>query len=359
MKNTKELFNITIDKPDDVSFAAAKHRFDGKAKPIDGLGDLETIICRIAAVQRTGEISLRKRAAVIMCADNGIVEEGISQSGKKVTFSVAAALGKGLSSACTLARSADVDVVPVDIGIDSDLAIPGVRNMKSVRGTGNFMKEPAMTDDETLHAIDAGIRIVKELSDEGYTVIAAGEMGIGNTTTSAAVISAFLNIDSDEVTGRGAGIDDEGLNTKKQVIKRGVELYKHSDISDTKNRAFQILKSLGGLDMAGAAGLMIGGAICHVPVILDGILTAAAALVAEGMLPGVKDYLIASHNGREKGIMPSLEYLGLRPVINGNMALGEGTGAILLFPLLDAAVDYYYKAADFRDYGMDEYKRFR
>ena len=293
-----------------------------------------------------------------MCADNGIVEEGVSQSGKEITLSVARALSNGISSACTLAKSAGVDVIPVDIGIDTDEKLEGVMDYKIANGTKNFLKEPAMSEEELCRAIETGINITKELSEQGYKLLVTGEMGIGNTTSSTAVIAAALDIDSDEITGRGAGIDDNGLSRKKEVIKKGLEKYRFDEMIDEKERAFKILQSVGGFDIAGMTGIVIGGAMYHVSIVLDGLISSTAAVIADMLVPGVRDYLIASHAGREKGNLLALDKLGLKPYMNGSMALGEGTGAIMLLPLIDTVCDFYKKAARFEDYNMEEYKRY-
>ena len=359
MLDFKSLCELTIEMPDSAAFRYIKHSWDTVSKPIDGLGDFEELICRIGAIQRKEAPDTHKRAALIFCADNGIVEEGVSQSGKEITLSVARALGSGISSACTLGRYAGVDIIPVDIGIDSDEVAAGVRACKIAHGTRDFLKEPAMTAGETFKAIETGINLVKELSDRGYGIIATGEMGIGNTTTTTAVLSAILGIDSDELTGRGAGLSDEGLSRKRQVIREGLAKYSFDQIRDEKERAFEILRSVGGLDIAGLVGAFIGGAICHVPMVIDGVISSTAALIADILVPGVRDYLIPSHRGREKGNKIVLKKLGLFPYIKGNMALGEGTGALMLFPLLDMTLDYYENGAKFADYSIDEYKRFK
>lgn len=354
----KKLNELKIDKPDSTISSYIKGCWDSVSKPIDGLGDFEELVCRIGAIQRCREPQTSKRAAIIFCADNGIVEEGVSQSGKDITLSVARALGNGISSACSLGRHAGADIVPVDIGIDSEEVIPGVRAMKVTKGTRNFLKEPAMTYEEALSGIEKGQNLVKELSDSGYRIIATGEMGIGNTTTSAAVLSGILGYSDGNLAGRGAGLSDSGLDRKRQVIRQALSKYSFDGISDEKERAFEILRTLGGFDIAGLVGSFIGGAMCHIPMVTDGVISSTAALVAEILVPGVKDYLIPSHRGREEGNCLALDKLGLKPYIDGNMALGEGTGALMLFPLLDMVMDYYEHGARFADYSIEEYKRF-
>ncbi|WP_026497289.1 nicotinate-nucleotide--dimethylbenzimidazole phosphoribosyltransferase [Butyrivibrio sp. WCD3002] len=372
MLDKKALFDIKIEKPDKEIYQKAHKIWDGISKPIDGLGDFEELICKIAAIQRTEQPRAEKRVSVIFCADNGIVEEGISQSDKSITKAVAVALGKGISSACTLAKSSKVKVLPVDIGIDCDEKIEGVRDLKVSKGTANFLKTPAMTEEEALLAIERGIELVGELKGDGYDIVSAGEMGIGNTTTSAAVLAAILSIDSDDITGRGAGLDNEGLLRKMKVIREGIKKYgfrQHIQETgetvdkavvpiDMKRRAFEALRCLGGLDIAALTGLFIGGAKYHIPVVIDGVISSTAAVLAQTLVSGCRDYMIASHRGREHGNELALKSLGLRSYIDGNMALGEGTGAIMLFPLIDVVLDYYLNGAKFGDYEIDEYERF-
>lgn len=358
MPDKESLFELKIEKPDEKIFCKIKENWDKVSKPIDGLGDFEELLCKIGAIQGNDKPRTRNRASLIFCADNGIVEEGVSQSGKEITLAVAKALGNGISSACHLGRKAGVRIIPVDIGIDSDEEIRGVRQLKVAKGTRNFLKAPAMTEGEVLLAIEAGITLVKELKDAGTDIISTGEMGIGNTTTSAACLSALLYCDSGSTTGRGAGLDDAGFERKKKVIAKALSQYDFDTCPDESQRAFEILRTLGGLDIAALVGTFIGGAINHVPVVIDGVISATAACLAEAILPGNGDYMIASHRGREKGTLLALESLGLKPYIAGNMALGEGTGAMMLFPLLDMVADYYETGARFSDYEIDEYERF-
>lgn len=353
-----DIFSIQTDSPDLSVTAKIKANWDRIAKPLDSLGDFETLVCRIGAIQGREYPDIAGRCAVIFCADNGITEEKVSQSGKEVTLTVARALGSGISSACTLGRLAGVEVIPVDIGIDTAEPIEGVRNEKVARGTRNFLKGPAMSDEELLAAIRCGIGIAGELRQRGTGMISMGEMGIGNTTTATAVLCAALGQNTDTLTGRGAGLDDAGLLRKKEVIRKALDLYRFDEIEDPKERAYQILRCVGGLDIAGLAGLAIGGALHHVPVVLDGVISSASALIAAMMVPGVEDYLIPSHKGREAGNNMALAAIGLKPLIGGDMALGEGTGAIMLFPLLDVVMGYYANGYGFTDYGMEKYSRF-
>ena len=354
----QDLFDLKIERPDDDIYRQAKGVWDHISKPIDGLGDFEALVCRLSSIKGTLHPEVSKRALIVMCADNGVVSEGISQSDKSVTGAVATALGRGISSACTLGRSSHTDVIPVDIGIDTEEAIEGVMNLKVARGTNNFLNEAAMSKEQALLAIERGVKIVDKLSVDGYDILATGEMGIGNTTTSAAVLSAILHADSDKIAGRGAGLDNPGFDRKRSVIRRALGKYDFGQFGNEKERVFEILRTLGGLDIAALVGVFIGGAISHVPIVIDGFISATAALVAQRLVPGTVSYMIPSHRGRETGTMLALDELGLCPYIDGNMALGEGTGALMLFPLMDMVIDYYEKGAKFSDYDIEEYKRF-
>ena len=352
-----ELFDLNIDRPDERVYAQVKENWDRISKPLDSLGDFEDVICRIGAVRGSETFSIEKKKLIVMCADNGIVREGVSQSGSEITKAVAVALGRNISSASTMAKKVGADVVTVDIGIDCDDEIPGVLSRKISRGTADFLEEPAMSGQEVMSAIDTGIDLVKELAAKGVDILATGEMGIGNTTTSTAVICAMLELDPADVAGRGAGLSHDGLFRKIDVIRRGLSKYTF-DQKNEKERAFEILRTLGGLDIAGLAGVCIGAAMMHIPVMLDGVISTCAALAADTLVPGTAKYMIASHAGREKGNIFTLSALGLKPLMNGNLALGEGTGALMAFSLLDVAMDFYNNAAKFADYEIADYERF-
>ena len=348
----QELLDISICEPSQSIYSEIKSNWDHIAKPLNGLGNLETIICKIGSAQNTKHPIIEKRALVIMCADNGIVAEGVSQSGQKVTLAVARNMGAGLSSVCRMSSNGNIQVRVIDIGINSDEKISGVLNRKVMHGTRNFLKEPAMTEAELIRAISVGMDMVKHLKEEGYTILATGEMGIGNTTTSTAVISALTGTDPDEITGRGAGLTDKGLLRKKEVIRTALKKYFFN------GDAFEILRCVGGLDIAGMCGMFIGGAVYNVPIVLDGIISAAAALCAESILPGCRKYMVASHCGAEPAVKPVLAELELEPVIYANLSLGEGTGAVMLFPLLDMAMEVYNESSSFDDIGVKQYEKY-
>lgn len=348
----EELGKLKIEPPDRESYEKVQKGFDQAAKPIDGLGRLEGLAARIGAIQRTEYIDISKKAVIIMCADNGIVEEGISQSGQEVTLAVVKNMAAGRSAVCRMAALVGADTIPVDIGINDKGSIPGVLMKKISMGTRNFRKEPAMTEEETRRAILTGMELVLEGKEKGYKILATGEMGIGNTTTSSAVAAALLGCEAEEVTGRGAGLSEERLLHKKRIIAEALERYGLRD-ADT----LRILETVGGLDLAGLVGICVGGALYHVPIVLDGMISMTAALLAERLVPGTKEYLIPSHKGKEPAAKRLAAELGFEPVIDGDMALGEGTGAVMMFSLLDLALSVYQDRTTFSDIEIEPYER--
>ncbi|MCI5856908.1 MAG: nicotinate-nucleotide--dimethylbenzimidazole phosphoribosyltransferase [Agathobacter sp.] len=350
----QELEHISIDIPDEAVRRQVIQNWDRIAKPLDGLGGFEKMIAGIGAICGSDRIDISKRAVIILCADNGIVEEGVSQTGQEVTAAVAGLMGKDLSSVGKMAQVAGVDTIPVDIGINSAVTdLKGVKNRRIANGTANFSKAPAMTEEQTVKAIATGIELVFSCKEAGYRILATGEMGIGNTTTSSAVAAALLKCDAQKVTGRGAGLSDAGLIRKQEVIRAAIEKYDLYHVD-----AFEILKTVGGLDIAGLTGVCIGGAICHLPIVLDGVISMVAALVAERLFPGVREYLIPSHKGKEPAVKLLTKELRLAPVIDAGMALGEGTGAVMLFPLLDMALAIYNSGSTFSNSKIEQYERF-
>lgn len=356
----EELFSISITEPDPEILKRSKEKWDGIAKPIDGLGSFEEIICRIAAVQGNVIPAVDRKAHIIMCADNGIFEEGVSQTSQKVTRDVAELMGQRKSSVGMMAAGYPIDMFVYDIGINSETTPEGVINAKVRKGTENFLKKPAMEEAECLAAVRTGIDAVKKCRDKGYQIISTGEMGIANTTTSTALLCALKGLSPKDFTGKGAGLTDSGLKNKIQVIEKGISLYRGVSVQEitSKESVFEILSCLGGLDIAGLTGVFIGGAIYHIPIVIDGVISAVAAMVAERLVPGCKDFMLASHMGREQGMKVVLEELSLKPIIHADLALGEGTGAIMLFPMLDMAMSLYRSGTSFGDTDIDQYERF-
>lgn len=349
----KKLEQIVISAPDVDVRDRILQTWDTVAKPLDGMGKFETLTAQVGAVLGTENIDISRKAVVIMCADNGIVEENVTQTGQEITARVAAAMGERTSCVGRMAKVVGAETIPVDIGINSMEKIDGVLDRKVRCGTRNFSKEPAMTEEEAIAAIAVGIDMVRDCKKDGYTILATGEMGIGNTTTSSAVTAALLHCDVSQVTGRGAGLSGEGLIHKQQVILEAIQKYDlyHKD-------ALTVLKTVGGFDIAGLAGVCMGGAIYHVPIVLDGVISMVSALLAERILPGTKAYVLPSHKGKEPAVELLMKELGLEPVIDANLALGEGSGAVMMFSLLDIALGAYGNRTTFSELQMKPYRRF-
>ena len=352
---------------DRTSCAQAQARWNQIAKPLNSLGLLEPAVIKIAGIQGTSQIEIGKKALVIMCADNGVVEEGISQTGQEVTAVVTENFTKGDSCVCIMAERAGVDVFPVDIGVAGELEHCGSKypliRRKIASGTRNFHREPAMTREETELALEAGIGMVKALKDQGYQLIATGEMGIGNTTTSSAVASVFTGLPPSLMTGKGAGLSDEGLKKKISVIEEAVKRYWPEYVLADELRdmmpymdAIEVLSNVGGLDIAGLTGVFLGGAVYGIPVIIDGFISSTAALAASIIYPQAVDYMLASHISAEPAGRLILDCLGLQPFLTAHMCLGEGTGAIAIVPLLDMAVDIYSRMSTFQEIQIEDYQ---
>ena len=330
----------------------AGKRWDSIAKPLHSLGKMEDLVIQIAGIQGTPDISVKKRALVSMCADNGVVEEGVTQTGQEVTAIVAENFLSGDTSACVMCRQCGTDVFPVDVGMVVNTKVP--TDLKVAMGTKNMTKEPAMTREEAVKGLEAGIEMARRLKEKGYTLLATGEMGIGNTTTSSAVASVLLDEPVEKMTGRGAGLSSEGLNRKIAAIKKAVEVNK-PDPSD----AVDVLAKVGGFDIAGMAGVFLGGAALRVPVVIDGFISCVSALIAKRICPTAGDYMIASHVSKEPAARLLLEALEKEAVIHGDMCLGEGSGAVALFPYIDMGIAVYESMSTFEDIHVEQYEELK
>jgi nicotinate-nucleotide--dimethylbenzimidazole phosphoribosyltransferase len=329
---------------------AVKKRLDSLSKPLGSLGKLEDIVQQIAGI--TGQVfpNIGKKAIVIMCSDNGVVDEGITQAPKNVTSAVTKNFFKGITGINVFARHTGADIFVVDIGIDDDIECPGIICKKIRKGTRNMALGPAMTRDETIKAIEAGISVVSDLRDNGYNLLGTGEMGIGNTTTSSAIVAVLTGAKIEEVVGRGAGLTSEGLKKKIDVVKHSIKINNpdHKDPLD-------VLSKLGGYDIAGLVGCYIGAAANRVPILIDGFISSTAALLATRIKPEVKSFMLPSHMSSEPGSRKVIDALGLEPYLKLDMRLGEGTGAALAFHVIDAAMTAYKEMGTFDDARIDKY----
>lgn len=327
---------------------AARVRQLALTKPAGSLGQLEDLSIQLAAI--TGQLrpSLTNKAVIVMAGDHGVASEGVSAFPSEVTPQMVLNFVHGGAAINVLARQAQARVVVVDMGVASDLTpVPGLQIHKIARGTQNMAVLPAMTRTQAEEAITVGIQVVEQEIAQGLDLVATGDMGIGNTTPSSAIVAVMTGRPIAEVTGRGTGIDDAGLARKIKTIEQALRLHRPDP-----NDALDVLSKVGGFEIAGLAGVIIGGAAHCVPVVIDGFISGAAALIAAQLAPGVKPYLIAAHQSVEIGHRAILSHLGLRPLLNLNLRLGEGTGAALAFHLIEAAVRILNEMATFAEAGV-------
>ena len=326
--------------------AAARRHWDAVAKPLNGLGQLEEVIARMAG---TAPLKREVRKCVVpFCADNGVVAEGVTQTDSSVTAVVAGNMLTGAASVCCMGRVTGAAVLPVDAGMLTE--VPGMRSIKVSRGTANLAGEPAMTRRQCLTVLLAGLELAGELAEE-FDILAAGEMGIGNTTTSSAVAAALLERPASEMTGKGAGLSDEGLRRKIEVIDRALARHRPEP-----GDPVDVISKVGGYDIAAMTGFYLGCALHRVPAVMDGFISTVAALAAVRLCPAAGDALIASHLSAEPGAGHVMEALGLRPLLRLGMALGEGTGAVSVMPLIDMALRVYFDMPSFDNAGIEAYQ---
>lgn len=328
-----------------------RERWNSIAKPLYSLGRLEEAVCRLAAIQGTPDVCIDKRACLVVCADNGVVAEGVTQADAAVTALQAASIARGQASVNAMARAAQCDVVAVDVGMNTDVEEPRLLRRKAACGTGNIARGPAMTREQLEASLKTGMDLAGEMKAAGYQIICIGEMGIGNTTTTAAMASVLLGLTPRQVTSRGAGLSDAGLARKLSAVEAAIRV-NQPDPKDPR----EVLRCLGGFDIAAMVGICLGAQKHRIPVVIDGVIAAVSALTAVRLSPGCRDYLLASHLSREPAAGLALDALGLSPLIHADMALGEGTGAVALLPLLDLALAVYHQNSTFDMLQMDAYQ---
>ncbi|MGO8693478.1 MAG: nicotinate-nucleotide--dimethylbenzimidazole phosphoribosyltransferase [Rectinemataceae bacterium] len=336
-----------IGPADREAMLQASTRQDGLAKPIGSLGTLETISIRIAGVTGKTKNELKRKCVIVMAADNGIYEEGVSACPQMVTLAQSINSLNGVTGIAVLGRFGGADLRVVDMGIDCEGSFPGLIDRKIRKGTYNIAERAAMTRDEAVSAIETGIKLVSELAEEGYELLGTGELGICNTSTSSAVLMGLTGTDADIAVGKGTGLSDEGFANKKNVIKRALALNR-----PVRQDPVDVLAKVGGFDIAGLVGCYLGAAYCRLPIVIDGFISAVAALAATRIAPLVGDYLFPSHCSEEPGFMVTMKELGLEPILNLHMRLGEGTGCPLAFNVIEAAVTLLNEMATFEEAGI-------
>jgi len=338
-----------IRPPDATIHQAALQRLADQARPQGSLGILEPLSARLAGIAGTLDVRFRKKMIVTCAGDHGVVAEGVSLFPQEVTAQMVTNFVQGGASVSVLAAHAGAEVRVADLGVNH--AFPAdlpIFHRKIGRGTANFARQPAMSRAEAVRSVEAGIEIVNELVErESLDLLGTGDMGIGNTTPSSAIIAAFSGLPVRSVTGRGTGIDDAMLANKIRVIEQALALHR-PDPSD----ALDVLAKVGGFEIGGLAGLVIGAAARGIPVLCDGLISTAGALIACELAPAAKAYLFASHNSVEIGHRCMLERMGLTPLLNLDFRLGEGTGAAVAMHLLDAATRVLADIKTFAEVGI-------
>lgn len=335
---------------DEAAMQAARARQDTLTKPRGSLGKLEELSIRLAGMKADPFPSVERKAVIVMAADHGVTAEGVSAYPSEVTAQMVLNFLRGGAAINVLAQQAGARVAIVDIGVAQEFEpLPGLLRRKVLCGTRNLAQGPAMTRSEAEQAIQVGIDVLNEEAGNGLDIVATGDMGIGNTTSSSAIAAAILGLPVPEVVGRGTGIDDEGLERKIRVIERALALNQPK-----ADDAMDVLHKVGGLEIAGLAGVMIAAAGRRIPVVVDGFISTAAALIAVGLAPRLRDYLISAHHSVEIGHQAMLTHLNLMPLLDLNMRLGEGTGAALAFHLLEASTRVLREMATFGEAGVSD-----
>ncbi len=329
-------------------FELAKRRLDNLTKPPGSLGRLEEIAQRLAAIKENAMPELGRKVIFTLAGDHGVCEEGVSAYPKEVTAQMVFNFLRGGAAINVLGRHAGADVVVVDAGVDYDFGdVPGLVNGKVVPGTMNMCKGPAMTREEAVASVELGIRLVHDHAKKGYGLIGTGDMGIGNTTPSSAIAAVITGTPVATVTGRGTGITDSALDEKIKTIEKAIDVNR-PDPDD----ALDVLSKVGGAEIGGIAGVCLGAAAMRVPVVVDGFISTAGALISYTLEPKSAEYMFSAHRSQEPGQRAMLEHMGLAPILDLDMRLGEGTGSAIAMLVIEAALKIYREMATFGEAGV-------
>ena len=351
MESIKKV-SASIKPTDNSCLNKATMHLDSLTKPKKSLGRLEEIAAQIVSIRKDLKPKLHKKVIFTFAGDHGVTAEGVSAFPKEVTPQMVFNFLRGGAGINVLAKHAGADVAVIDIGVDYDFGqTEGLIHKKVVPGTRNITKGPAMTIDEAERCVEIGIDLAHEYAEKGYNLFGTGEMGIGNTTPSSAIIAFLSGLPVMEVTGRGTGVDDITFKQKVSVIEKAIKVNK----PDAKD-PLDILAKIGGAEIGGIAGLCLGAAAKGIPVLLDGFISTAGALIAYEIEPKVKEYLLASHKSAEKGHQVMLERMSLTPLLDLDLRLGEGTGAALGMTIVEAAINIYNEMATFEEANVSEEK---
>ena len=339
-------FDWKIEPLDEAAMTAARARQAQLAKPPGSLGRLEDLSVQLAGITGKVHNRIEKKHLLVFAADNGVVAEGVSSAPQSVTLMQTINLTRHKTGASTLCKHFDCGITVCDVGVNAEIREPKVLNRKIAFGTGNILHGPAMTRQQSIKAIQTGFALAQETDAD---VIGIGEMGIGNTTTSSAVLSVLLEADVEAVTGRGGGITDQSFLRKKQVIKDAIAINQPN-----KTDVIDVLAKVGGFDIAAMCGAFLGCAEKRCPVVIDGFISAVAALCAYKLCPEAVGYFIPSHASYEIGYRLAMDAMGLQPIFLLGMRLGEGSGCPLAFEVLSAACSIINDMATFDQAGIDD-----
>lgn len=344
------IFNLRIEPLKEEYFKLAWERLNSLTKPKGSLGRLEELAAQLVAIYENPFPEIKRKLSFVFACDHGVAEEGVSAFPKEVTAQMVYNFLRGGAGINVLARHAGAEVRVVDVGVEKDLGnLSQLINCKVCFGTKNFVKERALEREEAIKSIEVGYELAKKALLEGFNLFGIGDMGIANTTPSSAITAAITGKPVEEVTGRGTGINDEIYRKKIEVIKRALE--KHQP---NPSDPIDVLSKVGGAEIGACAGVILACAENKVPVVIDGFITGAGALIAYKINPLTKEYMIASHLSQEKGHKAQLEYLGLSPILDLNLRLGEGTGAALAFLIVEAALKIYKEMATFESANVSQ-----
>ena len=341
-----------IEAPSEECRRRARQRLDTLTKPLGSLGRLEDIAAQVAAIRGKQLSDSMSKAVYVFAADHGVTEEGVSAYPREVTRQMVLNFLAEGAAINVLARKHGVALHVVDVGVDADFdSVPGLLHHKVRRGTCNMLRVPAMSEEEVGEALSIGFQLGSEAAAAGHSMIALGEMGIGNTTAASAITCALTGAAAERATGRGTGVEPSAFTNKVRVVEAAVA--KHCRGAATVH-PMEVLRCVGGLEIAAMAGMVLAGAKHHVVVVLDGFISTAAAALAVGIAPNALGYLIAGHRSEEPGHKLLLDHLQLTPVLSLGMRLGEGTGAVLAMPVIESAIALYHQMATFSSAGVSE-----
>ena len=335
---------------DDQAARAAGERLNSLTKPIGSLGYLEEIVRRYAAIRHDGDAKMGRGAIAVFVSDHGVADEGVSAYPQAVTAEMLRNIAGGGAAISVLARRFGYALKVIDVGVKIDTSaapLAGVTYRRVGEGTANFARGPAMTPGEASRALEVGIEVARDLARSGATLIGIGEMGIANSTSAAAILSAIMRVAPAAMVGRGTGLDDAGVRRKTEVVARALEIHRGALDSGES-----MLAAVGGFEIAAMAGVCLGGASLNVPIVVDGFIATAAAAVAERIHHGLFDHLFFSHRSAEGGHAIALDHFKVRPMLNLDLRLGEGTGAALAMNVIEAALDLFHNMATFASAGV-------